>query len=93
MTPFATLSTEAQNIVNNFIAASRAKSFLTEAHKQIMVSLYGEMPNADKEVLDVLSHYQIHLDDYFSKSEIQTLTEEYSAVINYCYKYNITSIN
>lgn len=87
MTPFATLSTEAQNIVNNFIAASRAKSFLTEAHKQIMVSLYGEMPNADKEVLDVLSHYQIHLDDYFSKSEIQTLTEEYSAVINYCYKY------
>ena len=87
MTQFATLSTEAQNIVNNFIAASRAKNFLTEAHKQIMVSLYGEMPNADKEVLNVLSHYQIHLDDYFSKSEIQTLMDEYSAVINYCYKY------
>ena len=87
MTQFATLSKEAQNIVNNFIAASRAKSFLSEAHKQIMVSLYGEMPNADKEVLDVLSHYRIHLDDYFSKSELQTLMTEYSAVINYCYNY------
>ena len=87
MTQFATLSKEAQNIVNKFIAKSRAKSFLTEGHKQIMVSLYKEMPDADKEVLDVLSQYQIHLDNYFSNSEIQTLTTEYSAVINYCCKY------
>lgn len=88
MTQFATLSTEAQNIVNNFIATSHAKSFLTEAHKQIMVSLYEIMPNADKYVLKVLSRYLIHLDDYFRKSEIQTMTEEYTAVINYCFQYS-----
>lgn len=86
MTQFATLSTETQNIVRNFFSI-RGKYIFDEAHKQLIVSLYSEMPNADQKILEILSRYKVSLNDYLTSDEILRLKEEYSSVIDYCFKY------
>ena len=86
MTRFAKLSAESQNIVFNLYNKLRGKSILSDTDKQIMVSLYGTMPFAKAEVLQILREYQIELTDYILNEEVAILQKEFDSVILYCFQ-------
>lgn len=85
MTKFAVLTSEAKAIVTNFFNAQKKSNIFCEPHKQLMVSLYGIMPDANPTVVDILCQYVVSLSDFMSESDIRLLKSEYSAVIKFCY--------
>lgn len=85
MTKFAVLTSEAKAIVTNFFNAQKKSNIFCEPHKQLMVSLYGLMPDANPTVVDILCQYVVSLSDFMSESDIRLLKSEYSAVIRFCY--------
>ena len=85
MTKFAVLTSEAKAIVTNFFNAQKKSNIFSEPHKQLMVSLYGLMPDANPTVVDILCQYVVSLSDFMSESDICLLKSEYSAVIRFCY--------
>lgn len=87
MTQFSSLTSEAKAIVVDFFNAQMKKSVFYEPSKQLMVSLYSIMPEADSKVLGILDQYIVSLSDHFQKSEIDLLKSEYPAVIKYCYDH------
>ena len=88
MTQFAKLSVEAFKTVNNFFHNNKGGYIFCEPNKQLMVSLYSLLPNANAKVLDILGEHLISLDNYLSSDEITMLQNEYTAVIQYCCKYS-----
>lgn len=88
MTQFAKLSVEAFKTVKNFFNSNKEGNIFSEPNKQLMVSLYSLLPNANAKVLDILSEHLVSLDDYLSSDEIAMLQNEYRAVVQYCCKYS-----
>ena len=84
MTQFATLSTEAQNIVRNFYNAVRSKEAFSEPKKILMVSLYETCGNPDEKVLHILKDFRYDLSNYLQDGELLRLQAEYENVIRYC---------
>ena len=64
MTKFAVLTSEAKAIVTNFFNAQKKSNIFSEPHKQLMVSLYGLMPDANPTVVDILCQYVVSLSDF-----------------------------
>ena len=87
MTHFAKLSAEASKTVNNFFNNNERGNIFSEPNKQLMVSLYSLLPNANAKVLDILGEHLISLDDYLSYEEIAVLQKEYKAIVQYCCDY------
>lgn len=85
MTQFTVLTSETKTIVVNFFNAQMKKNIYCEPNKQLMVSLYSLMPEANSKVIGKLKQYIISLSDYFQESEINLLKSEYSAVVKFCY--------
>lgn len=85
MTQFAVLTSEAKAIVTNFFKAQKKSNIFCEPHKQLMVSLYGLMPEANPKVVGILGQYVVSLSDFMSESDINLLKSEYSAVVKFCY--------
>ncbi len=85
MTQFPVLSPEAKAIADNFFNAQMKKSVFREPNRQLMVSLYSLMPEADSQIIDVLKEYVVALKDNMSETDIRILKKEYPAVIKYCY--------
>ena len=85
MTQFAVLTSEAKAIVTNFFNAQKKSNIFCEPHKQLMVSLYGLMPEANPKVVGILGQYVVSLSDFMSESDINLLKSEYSAVVKFCY--------
>lgn len=86
MTHFSNISAKASNIIHNFFNAKRSESIFIEANKQLMVSLYNRMPNADKNVLAILQEHITCLENYMTADDINILQQEYKDVIAECYK-------
>lgn len=84
MTQFATLSTEAQNIVRNFYNAVRSKEAFSEPKKILMVSLYEAFGSPNEKVLQILKDFRYDLLDYLQESDLLRLQAEYVNVIHYC---------
>lgn len=87
MTQFSVLTPETKAIVVNFFNAQMKKSIFCEPSKQLMVSLYRLMPEADLKVTSILKQYIVSLPDHFHKSQIDILKSEYSAVVKFCYDH------
>ncbi len=87
MTQFSVLTPETKAIVINFFNAQMKKSIFCEPNKQLMVSLYSLMPEADSRVTSILNQYIVSLPDYFHKSQIDILKSEYPAVVKFCYDH------
>lgn len=85
MTQFAVLTSEAKAIVTNFFNAQKKSNIFCEPHKQLMVSLYGLMPEANPKVVGILGQDVVSLSDFMSESDINLLKSEYSAVVKFCY--------
>lgn len=85
MTQFTVLTSEAKTIVVNFFNAQMKNSIFCEPNKQLMVSLYSLMPEADLDVIGKLKQYIISLSVFFKESEINLLKSEYPAVVKFCY--------
>lgn len=88
MTQFAKLSVEAFKAVKNFFNSNKGGNIFSETNKQLMVSLYSLMPDANAKVLDVLGEHLISLENYLSSDEILILQKEYAAVIKYCMEHS-----
>ena len=87
MTQFSVLTPETKTIVVNFFNSQINKSLFSEPNKQLMVSLYSLMPEADSKVTSILNQYIVSLPEYFHKSQINRLKSEYPAVIKFCYHH------
>ena len=75
-----------RNDINDFF--NRVRHTNSEPNKQLMVSLYSLLPDANPMVLDILKEYRVPLENYISLKEISQLLDRYDFVINYCCKYN-----
>ncbi len=84
MTQFATLSTEAQNIVRNFYNAVRSKEAFSEPKKILMVSLYETCGNSNEKVLQILKDFRYDLSNYLQEGDLLRLRAEYANVVRYC---------
>lgn len=87
MTQFSVLTPETKAVVVNFFNAQMKKSVFCEPNKQLMVSLYSLMPEANSKVIDILNQYIVSLSSLISESDIDLLKSEYTAVIKYCYDH------
>ena len=86
MTTFANLSAESKDIIFNLFSKLRGRSIISDTDKQLMVSLYGTMPFAKAEVLEILSRYKVNLAEFLTGEEILVLQNEYAAVIPFCFQ-------
>ena len=87
MTQFSVLTPETKTVVVNFFNVQMKKSLFSEPNKQLMVSLYSLMPEADPKVIGILNQYIVSLTDLISESDIDLLKSEYTAVIKFCYDH------
>lgn len=87
MTQFSVLTPETKAVVVNFFNAQMKKSVFCEPNKQLMVSLYSLMPEANSKVIGILNQYIVSLISLISESDIDLLKSEYTAVIKYCYDH------
>ena len=85
MTKFPVLTPEAQKIVVNFFSNQMMKKISNVPSYQLMVSLYGLMPDANSEVLKILNEFKVQLDEILSEPEIEILKSEYPAVVKFCF--------
>jgi len=83
-----TLSAKAQNIVDNFINENcfHSKISNTDVIKHFIITLYAQLPNAKPELIEPFKDCIFHLNDYFTKEEIDVLIAEYRQVIKYCFE-------
>lgn len=86
MTTFANLSAESKDIIFSLYDKLRGRSIISDTDKQLMVSLYGTMPFAKKEVLEALGRFNVNLSDFLTRDEICVLQKEYAAVIPFCFQ-------
>ncbi|MBQ6578119.1 MAG: restriction endonuclease subunit S [Bacteroidales bacterium] len=86
MTTFANLSAESKDIIFGLYDKLRGRSIISDTNRQLMVSLYGTMPFAIAEVLNILDRYRVNLTDYLSTEAIALLQNEYAAVIPFCFQ-------
>ena len=82
MTQFSVLTSAAKTIVDNFFNIQKYGFF---SDRQLMVSLYSIMPDADQKVIDILKKYVVSLSDLMPESELNILKSEYPEVVKYCY--------
>ncbi|MCQ2263710.1 MAG: hypothetical protein MJZ70_05445 [Bacteroidales bacterium] len=87
MTQFSVLTSEAKAIVVNFFNTQTNKSIFCEPNKQLMVSLYSLMPEADTKVIGILKQHIVSLSEFLQDSEIDILKSEYPAVVRFCYDH------
>lgn len=85
MTQFAVLTAEAKTIVTNFFNAQKKSNIFCEPQKQLMVSIYALMPDANPKVIGILEQYVVSLSDFMPESDIRLLKSEYPAVVRFCY--------
>ena len=71
MLQVANLSEAGRRIVENFFSGESLS--LTKKRKELMVSLYAMMDDANSDVLNILGDYVANLSDFFSKEDISTM--------------------
>lgn len=87
MTQFSVLTPETKAIVVNFFNAQMKKNIFCAPNKQLMVSLYSLMPDADLKVIGILNRYIVSLSDHIQEPHIDMLKSEYPAVVKFCYDH------
>lgn len=87
MTDF-TISQEAKNIVENYVAKTTRKKTTSWLYQELAVSLYKSMPFSVLAVLSdpSVSPFEVDIFKRLSIDEIDILQSEYTAVVKYCYE-------
>ena len=89
MTQFVTLSDKAQDLVNNYVNNSIAKSpFDSNILKKLLISVYRYTASVDVALLSILEKYVVDITDYYTDEDIQVFLKEYSALAIYCHQHD-----
>lgn len=90
----ANISDRAKSIIANFFRQANKKSLFRDHNRELIVSLFASMPEAEHETYLAslyvgtknLKYSSLDLLDYMTPEELRVLQSEYSAVIQYCYE-------